>query len=148
MGGIEIVEATSGHVDELTDLIQASSAYQGEYAVILAGYRMKPSYLDDHPTRIALVDGVVAGFYSLIPEPAELDLLFVADSAQGLGLGAALVAHMLDRARDLGATTVRVVSHPPAVGFYQRVGARLIGTVPPRPPKITWSRPELVFDVP
>ncbi|QUQ64826.1 GNAT family N-acetyltransferase [Kutzneria sp. CA-103260] len=148
MGGIEIVEATSRHVDALTDLVHASRAYQGGYASILVGYRMKPSYLDDHPTGIAMVDGEIAGFYSLIPRPAELDLLFVADSAQGLGIGAALVAHMLDRAAVLGATTVRVVSHPPAVGFYQRVGARQIGTVAPIPPKITWSRPELVIDVP
>jgi hypothetical protein len=41
-------------VDALTDLIHASPAYQGEYATILAGYRLRPSYVDDHLTHIVL----------------------------------------------------------------------------------------------
>jgi GNAT superfamily N-acetyltransferase len=145
---INIVTAGSRHIDALNDLMHGSQAYQGDYASILDGYQLTTSYLARHPTHVATTDDKIIGFYSLIPQPAELDLLFVTDTAQGLGVGATLVTHMINQAAARGITTVRVVSHPPAVGFYKRVGARQIGTVPPRPPKITWPRPELVFDIP
>jgi len=148
MGTITIVEAMPRDADALTDLMLGSKAYQGEYASILDGYRVTASYVEQHPTFVAVSDGQILGFYGLIIEPAQLDMLFVADAAQGLGIGARLVAHMLGQAADRGITSVRVVSHPPAVGFYRRVGARQVGTVPPRPPKVTWSRPDLLFDVP
>ncbi|MGK3204329.1 GNAT family N-acetyltransferase [Amycolatopsis sp. MEPSY49] len=145
---ISIGEAGAHQVDALTALMHESQAYQGEYASILEGYRLTPAYLERHPTFVATAGETIVGFYGLVTQPPELDLLFVADTAQGLGVGAALVAHMLDQAAARGMTAVRVVSHPPAVGFYKRVGARQIGVVPPRPPKITWPRPELVFDIP
>lgn len=148
MRTISIVAADPDHVDTLTTLIHQSQAYQGKYASILDGYRQTPSYLDRHPTYVATSDDQIIGFYSLIPQAPELDLLFVADSAQGHGVGATLVTHMFSQAAARGMTAVRVVSNPPAVEFYKRVGARQIGTVPPRPPKITWTRPELVFDIP
>jgi GNAT superfamily N-acetyltransferase len=147
MSAIEIVEATADRVDAMTDLMLASHAYQGEYASILDGYRVTADYVERHPTYVAVSGNDLVGFYGLIVERPELDLLFVADAAQGLGVGAKLVAHMLDQATSLGLAAVRVVSHPPAAGFYQRVGARQIGMIPPRPPKITWERPELVFDL-
>jgi GNAT superfamily N-acetyltransferase len=148
MSTISIGEARAHQVDTLTALMHESQAYQGEYASILDGYRVTPAYLDRHPTFVATANDTIIGFYSLIPQPPELDLLFVADTAQGLGVGAALMTHMFTQATARGMTSVRVVSHPPAVEFYKRVGARQIGIVPPHPPKITWPRPELVFDIP
>ncbi len=79
---------------------------------------------------------------------AELDLFFVADDAQGRGVGDRLIAHMPAEARRRGLASVRVVSHPPALPFYLRMGARRTGTIPARPPKVRWERPELRFDVP
>jgi GNAT superfamily N-acetyltransferase len=144
---ISLAEAVPRHVDSLTALMHRSTAYHGKYAAILDGYRLTPDYIDQHPTYVAAAADEITGFYSLILRPPELDLLFVDDSAQGLGIGAMLVTHMLNQAAARGIMTVRVVSHPPAAGFYLRLGARRIGMVPPRPPRITWPRPELVFDV-
>nr|WP_085983608.1 GNAT family N-acetyltransferase [Saccharothrix espanaensis] len=123
------------------------SAYSGEYASILHDFRVTAEHVRAHPTFLAGAAGEVLGFYSLITDPAELDMLFVADRAQGAGLGARLVGHLLEQARARGLTTVKVVSHPPAEGFYRRMGARRVGVVPARPPKVTWERPELAFDV-
>ncbi|MEQ0564288.1 GNAT family N-acetyltransferase [Amycolatopsis sp. NEAU-NG30] len=148
MGQIEIVRATAGQAGVLTELMHTSSAYQGGYASILDGYEVTPAYVEAHPTFVATSAGEIVGFYALIEDPAELDLLFVADSAQGLGVGRQLVAHMLGEARGRGLRSVRVVAHPPALSFYVRVGARRTGTIPPRPPKVGWERPELRFDVP
>ncbi|MDJ1130492.1 GNAT family N-acetyltransferase [Streptomyces iconiensis] len=90
-------------------------------------------------------EGRLQGFYSLVLDPPELDLIFVADETQGSGVGRLLVEHMIGQAGAHGLDEVRVVSHPPAERFYRRLGAERIGTVPPSPPKISWERPELRF---
>jgi GNAT superfamily N-acetyltransferase len=146
MGQIEIVRATPGQAGTLTALMHASSAYQGDYASILDGYAVTPEYVQAHRTFTATREGEILGFYTLLA--AELDLLFVADRAQGLGIGARLIEHMLAEARERGLDSVRVVSHPPALAFYVRMGARRTGTIPANPPKVRWDRPELRFDVP
>ncbi|WP_410571509.1 GNAT family N-acetyltransferase [Amycolatopsis sp. cmx-4-61] len=146
MAEIEIVRATPDQAGALTALMHASSAYQGDYASILDGYAVTPEYVEANPAHTATRGGEVLGFYALVG--AELDLLFVADAAQGLGIGARLIAHMLAEARGRGLASVRVVSHPPASAFYLRMGARRTGTVPAKPPKIRWDRPEFRFDVP
>ncbi|WP_414941004.1 GNAT family N-acetyltransferase [Amycolatopsis sp. cmx-11-51] len=147
MTSYRISRANASDAGRLTTLMHESDAYQGEYARILEGYRITEDYLATHPAFVAHAQREVVGFYSLIEYPAELDLLFVADSAQGTGIGAWLVEHMLGQAADLGMSEIRVVSHPPSTGFYERMGARRVGIVSPQPPKITWERPELVFDV-
>ena len=148
MGQIEITRATAARAGCLTTLMHASSAYQGDYASILDGYVVTPEYLETNPTFTATAGDELLGFYALLEDPPELDILFVADAAQGLGVGARLVGHMLDEARMRGMRSVRVVSHPPALPFYVHMGARRTGTIPPKPPKITWERPELRFAVP
>jgi GNAT superfamily N-acetyltransferase len=146
MGKIEIHRATTTHAGALTALMHASSAYQGDYASILEGYEVTPGYVEANPTFIATADGKIRGFYALVNY--ELDILFVADSAQGLGIGRLLIDHLLGEARARGIRSIRVVSHPPALPFYLRMGARRTGTIPPKPPKVGWERPELRFDVP
>ncbi|MBE1502034.1 GNAT superfamily N-acetyltransferase [Amycolatopsis lexingtonensis] len=143
---VEIVRAAPDQAPALTALVHASSAYRGDYATILDGYEVTPAYVETNPTFTATNDGRIIGFYALVE--AELDLLFVADAAQGLGVGRRLIDHMRSEARARGLQGVRVVAHPPALDFYLRMGARRTGTVPPNPPKVRWERPELRFDVP
>jgi GNAT superfamily N-acetyltransferase len=144
----DIRRASGQDAPALNALLHASSAYRGDYASILDGYEVTPEYVERHQVFAAFPPAAPAegplGFYSLTG--AELDLLFVADAAQGTGLGAALITHMLETARAKGIPSVRVVSHPPAACFYARMGAHHTGTIPPRPPKIPWKRPELTFD--
>jgi GNAT superfamily N-acetyltransferase len=145
---VEIRHATAGQAGALTALMHASSAYQGDFASILDGYAVTPGYVETNPTFVAMAEDELLGFYALLEDPPELDILFVADAAQGLGLGARLIAHMLGEARARRMRSIRVVSHPPALPFYLRMGARRTGTIPPKPPKVGWERPELRFDVP
>ncbi|WP_326564938.1 GNAT family N-acetyltransferase [Amycolatopsis rhabdoformis] len=139
----DLDRAVPADAPALTALVHASSAYAGAYASILDGYSVTPEYVAAHHVFLARSPAGPLGFAALAG--AELDLLFVADAAQGTGLGARLVARVLDEARALGLPAVRVVAHPPAAGFYERMGARRTGTVPPRPPRVTWERPELMF---
>ncbi|GGT05045.1 GNAT family N-acetyltransferase [Streptomyces griseoviridis] len=149
---VTIRRAVARDAKRLTRLVRGSGAYAGQYASVVAGYRVGPDYLDAHRV-FAAVDadapaGPVLGFYSLVLVPPELDLLFVADAAQGRGIGRLLVAHLRSEARAAGLDRVKVVSHPPAEGFYLRVGAVRTGTVPANPPAVPWDRPELEFRVP
>ncbi|MFD7630337.1 GNAT family N-acetyltransferase [Streptomyces sp. NPDC059851] len=148
MQSMTIRRAVAQDAEALTALVHRSSAYRGQYATMISGYRVTPDYVDRHRVFVAVdTAGRLLGFYALVLEPAELDLAFVADEAQGTGVGRLLVEHMVDQAGRAGLTHVRVVSHPPAEGFYRRLGAEPVGTVPPSPPKVTWERPELRFAV-
>ncbi|MFJ8074542.1 GNAT family N-acetyltransferase [Streptomyces sp. NPDC096176] len=140
--------AVARDAKRLTRLVRGSSAYQGHYAPMVAGYRVGPDYIEAHEVFVA-ADGSdrVLGFYALVLSPPELDLMFVTDDAQGLGIGRLLVEHMTERARAAGLDAVRVVAHPPAEGFYLSVGARRTGTALARPPAVMWDRPELLFPI-
>ncbi|MEU0061627.1 GNAT family N-acetyltransferase [Streptomyces sp. NPDC006334] len=149
---ITIRRAVARDAKRLTRLVRGSSAYEGEYAAAVAGYRVGPDYIEAHRAFVAVgadaQGGRVLGFYSLVLSPPELDLLFVADEVQGRGVGRLLVAHMHSEARAAGLDSVKVVSHPPAEGFYHRAGAVRIGTVLANPPVVPWDRPEFEFRVP
>lgn len=143
----QIRRATVADAPVLTALMHASGAYQGNYSSILDGYEITPAQIERDVIYLAEQDGRMTGFYSLVPvgEP-ELDLLFVADDAQGTGLGALLIGHMKEQARQRGITRIKIVSHPPSAGFYERMGATRIGTAPSTP-KVGWPRPILSLDL-
>ncbi|MBO0654513.1 GNAT family N-acetyltransferase [Streptomyces triculaminicus] len=146
MQSITIKRAAAQDAERLTALVQESGAYEGKYASIISGYRVTADYIAQHGVFVA-VDTVerLLGFYALVLEPPELDLAFVADDAQGRGVGRLLIEHMIGQAREAGLADVRVVSHPPAEEFYRRLGAERVGMVAPAPPKVAWERPELRF---
>lgn len=146
--GIRVRRATERDAPRLTRMVRTSRAYQGRYASMVAGYRVGPDYIETHLVFAAVgADDRPLGFYALILDPPELDLMFVADQAQGLGIGRLLIGHLRDEARRTGLTAVRVVSHPPAEGFYRNMGARRTGTLAARPPAVAWDRPELLLPV-
>jgi GNAT superfamily N-acetyltransferase len=148
MGQVTITRASAGDAQRLTSLCHASSSYQGVYAEAISTVELTPGYIAEHLVFLAVdEDAHLLGYYSLILDPPELDMLFVADEAQGRGLGRLLVDHLIEQARQRGLAGVRVVSHPPAEGFYRRLGARRIGTVSAKPPMTTWERPELWFTI-
>ncbi|WP_329623656.1 GNAT family N-acetyltransferase [Streptomyces sp. NBC_01255] len=147
MPDITIRRAGADDSKRLTRLVRTSAAYRGDYAAMVEGYQVGGAYIEHHPVFVA-VDGTgrVLGFYALLVDEAELDLAFVADSAQGLGIGRLLMEHMAGEARAAGLQAVRVVAHPPAEEFYLRTGAVRTGVLPPAG-RIHWARPELRYDV-
>ena len=78
---------------------------------------------------IAEVDGAAAGFYRLGGgrPVAELEDLWVDPATIGRGVGAALLAHAAEQARERGCTALLVESDPHAEGFYRAQGARPVG---------------------
>jgi GNAT superfamily N-acetyltransferase len=145
---ITIRRATADDIAAMKDLMQASRAYQGQYRSILEAYELTPAQIERDHVYIAEEHAKVLGFYSLIVSSpdAELDLLFVSDAAQGLGIGAALIARLKELAISLGVSAIRIVSHPPALDFHVRMGAKIIGTSLPHG-RVTWERPVLMLSV-
>jgi len=129
-------------------LMHASQAYQGEYYRILEGYFVTSDSLEHSQVFLAENDEALLGFYGLIveSEPADLDLLFVSDAAQGLGVGRALFEHMKGTARECGRINVSIGAHPPSAAFYERMGAVRCGVSPPSA-RVTWSRPLFKLDI-
>ena len=123
--------------------MKSARAYQGAYGVILENYALGEEQLQRDQVFLAEAGGEILGLYSLIVErEPELDLMFVADAAQGRGLGKILFDHMRETARAHAIASVLIVSHPPSVGFYERMGAVREGTKPPSG-RVTWQRPVL-----
>ncbi|WP_394663509.1 GNAT family N-acetyltransferase [uncultured Sphingomonas sp.] len=144
---VTIRPATADDANALTELMHGSAAYRGRYASILDGYAITPEQIAKDVFRVAEQYDARSGFYSLaLAGEPELDLMFVADSAQGKGIGALLFRHMMGEARRRGVSVLKIVSHPPSVGFYQAMGATIIGTKPPTA-KATWSRPILSLTI-
>ncbi|MFI1250505.1 GNAT family N-acetyltransferase [Streptomyces anulatus] len=144
---VTVRRAAAGDARRLTRLVRTSGAYEGPYASMVEGYRVGPDYIETHRVFVAedVATGRILGFYALLLDPPELDLMFVADSAQGLGIGRLLATHLREEARNSGLTGVRIVSHPPAEGFYRSIGAEPVGTVRADPPAVLWDRPELLL---
>ena len=143
MSDLRVRDAVASDRGALNALTHASSAYKGDYAAILDGYEISAEQMERDAFRVAERAGAIVGYYSLTlqPEP-ELDLMFVADSEQGAGLGALLFEDLLAAARTRGIAEVKIVSNPPAAPFYRRMGASVVGIEPPRG-RVTWERPIL-----
>ncbi|MFI9111039.1 GNAT family N-acetyltransferase [Streptomyces venezuelae] len=147
MSEFTVRRAVAEDSKRLTRLVRSSRAYRVDYGAMVEGYQVGGAYIEHHPVFVAVDAGDrVLGFYALLLDEAELDLAFVADSAQGLGIGRLLMEHMTGQARAAGLTAVRVVAHPPAEEFYLRTGAVRTGTVPAAG-RIHWDRPELRYDI-
>lgn len=139
----ELRRAVEADVPSLNAVMHASRAYDGEYRAMLDSYFVTPAQVARDLVVLAEQGGELLGFYSLIVEgEPELDLMFVADAAQGLSLGKVLFEDMRRQARQRGITRVKIVSHPPALGFYQRMGAVQVGATEPVG-RVTWARPIL-----
>lgn len=83
-------------------------------------------------TRVATTDeGTVVGFATVLGDGPvrELEDLFVDPGVQRRGIGAALVADAVTRARADGATRLVVTGNPHAAPFYERVGFVRLGEV-------------------
>jgi len=136
--------ATASDAPFINQLMRECSAYRGEYSAILEGYLVTAEQLAVDEVYVLENAKEILGFYSLtnVKNCPELDLMFVADESQGKHIGTALFEHMKREAASLGAKQVKIVAHPPAEGFYMRMGAKKIGVKKPSG-RVSWSRPIL-----
>lgn len=148
MKRISVRNSKKSDIDILNEIMHSSTAYQGEYQKILDGYFVSEKQLEtDHFVVAEDQDGEILGFCSLkeAPQP-ELDLMFVKDSAQGLGVGKILFEAICEYCKRKNLKSFMIVSHPPALPFYLRMGAEQIG-MKESSGRVSWSRPILTLSV-
>ncbi|SDU75352.1 GNAT family N-acetyltransferase [Jiangella alkaliphila] len=148
---VEIAPATVEETGALTTMVRTSAAYTGEYRVMVANQTIDAAYIAQHLTRVAHgPDGELLGFVTLQvpgrggPGEGEVDFMFVADDAQGRGIGRLLIEDLVEQAAALGLHRLHAVSHPPSAGFYRGCGFRDVAVIEPYG-RIGWSRPHLVL---
>lgn len=128
--------AHSDEADALTDLNMRSKAVWGYDRAFMEASRpvltVSPALIDRFQVYVYEAEGRVLGCYALGRDGtvADIELFFVDPDHLREGIGRALWRHLEDQARRLGAEKVRIESDPFAVGFYEAMGARLVGSGP------------------
>ena len=148
-----IRRAAESEEASLSQLAWDSKAHWGYAAAMLDAWReqlaVTAARIREHPTFVAELGGIVAGFYSLHPGEGawELDNLWVLPAFMHRGVGRALLAHALETAAQGGAREVTVDSDPHAEAFYLQCGARRRGAVAaPIAGEPHRMRPQLAFE--
>jgi GNAT superfamily N-acetyltransferase len=106
----------------LRDLFRRSSlSNEGDRAALLAHPEaLELSGAEAGRTRVAVVDGRIVGFATLVA--GELEDLFVDPGWMRRGVGRALVADAAAVARAQGLERIEVTANDHALGFYESVG--------------------------
>jgi GNAT superfamily N-acetyltransferase len=129
---VEIRRAAPDDAPRLKEIIVESKGYwhypQSWMSTWAGRVALTPEDIRDNEAYVARAGEVIAGFYMLIPRGGVcvLDHLWVVPERIGSGIGRALFAHALDRARALGASRMEFECDPHAVGFYKRMGAQYL----------------------
>src|SRR6266566_6043695 len=131
---VQIVKARPEDAATLTSIAFAAKRHWGYPERRIESWHdaltVRPDFITTHETYSAVVENRTVGFYALGRTGDRLDLqhLWVLPDAMGQGVGRFLFTHALERARVLGFGILEIESDPNADGFYQRMGARRIGT--------------------
>lgn len=143
---LRIRRALPAEADALTAIALAAKRHWGYPEAWIELWRRELTYTSDSFARLTIfcaeVAGHVVGVCSLsrdqpddVAEPggAEIEGLWITPTHMRRGIGAALMAHAVDEARRQGARYLRIVADPYAVAFYEKLGARRVGTLASRP---------------
>jgi GNAT superfamily N-acetyltransferase len=132
--------ATRADLPELCALALSAKASWGYPAEWLALWSEDLRYdertLAEQCVLVAELDGARRGVCSFSSRGVDADLegLWIDPTWVRRGLGRALLQEAMRRAERSGALQLHIDSEPRAEGFYLRMGARRVGTVPSRPP--------------
>jgi len=151
---INIRKAVPDEAAELTQLALRSKAmwgYNDSFMIkCLKSIKLEPEAINQNETMALTRAGNIIGFYllsSLTTINAELEYLYVEPDFTRLGFGGILFEHARDTAKLQGYSSLFVQSDPNAVGFFDKMGAKILGR------ESSWSLPdyenvlmELVFD--
>lgn len=134
---LRIRPAALSDVDILTRLAMRSKASHGYDAAFMAQCReelaIRPQTLHERDVWVAENGDAIVGFFGLEPPDngiAEVNPIFVEPDLQQAGVGRALWRKLEERARFAGALAIGLDSDPHAVGFYERMGMRVVGSSP------------------
>ena len=117
-------------------MIMRSKAHWGYDAAFMESCRdeltLSSQQLSAENVRVLADEATIAGMVMLTldGEVADLSKLFVDPDAIGTGAGQNLYNWALDQAKLCGSSKLMIDSDPQACGFYQRMGAKIVGETP------------------
>ena len=151
---VTLRKATADDADALTDLAHRAKAHWGYPASWMrewdAQLTILPGYIEMHDVWLAEQNGAIVGMCALEDRGARwmLEHVWVEPGLHRRGIGRLLVRRALDTARERQARVVELLADPYATGFYDRLGARLTGTVSaPMPGARDRTLPRYEFDL-
>jgi len=127
--------AKRNDVDELNRIAYESEAYWGydqEYMKRFKEvYRVTEEYISKNPTFVLFEGNLIIGFYSLLVhnKEIELELFYIDPQHIGKGYGKKMWNHMINYCKSVGIKSFSLVTSPQAQGFYEKMGAVMIGEV-------------------
>jgi GNAT superfamily N-acetyltransferase len=131
---MQIIRAKPEDANALTEIAHAAKRHWGYPERWIAEWRdiltMRPEFIATNISYCAMEEGRPVGFYVLTTEHdgVHLDHLWIIPAAMGRGIGRALFEHAVDQARRSGFDSIRIEADPNAETFYQRMGAKRVGT--------------------
>lgn len=135
-GTIEFRRARRDEAMLLTALARAAKAGWGYPAALTEAWAatltVTPSLIERDAFHAAVRGGEAIGFYAIVRKEGRwlLDHFWVSPHCQTQGVGRAMFAHALECGRSLGAGRIVIEADPNAAGFYARMGAREVGSIP------------------
>jgi N-acetylglutamate synthase-like GNAT family acetyltransferase len=136
---IRIRKASRADCDELTRIAHAAKRFWGYPEKLIRLWKrdltVTPDSVVRHFVCCAVHNSSVVGFYALSGKRAsrELEHMWVDPKQIGSGVGRLLFTHLLSHLRRARVTRLIIASDPNAEGFYRKLGARRVGSVPSRP---------------
>ncbi len=116
-------------LDQINEMIKRSKAHWGE--ACRAELTFTPEQLMSEMVQVSATTQYITGIVEVAinSRVAEISKLFVDPQAIGSGAGRVLYQWGLDFAKCRNATRLMIESDPFAQGFYERMGAHLVGEV-------------------
>ena len=131
----ELMRAEPADAPELQAVFLAAKAHWGYPADWMARLAqivvVTPAYVAGNDTWKLVGDGRICAWTSLHfhRDTVTLDNLWVRPDCMNRGLGRRLFTHAVERCRVAGAARMTIEADPNATGFYEHMGARVIGQV-------------------
>lgn len=131
--------ARADEAEALTNLAQRAKSHWGYPAALMAAWRpaltIRPEDIERHRVALASDSYAIAGFYVIeapsVPEALwSLSHFWIDPPWHGRGVGRRLFEHAARAVSEAGGAGLLIESDPHAAGFYQRLGARVVGSVP------------------
>ena len=120
----------AGRLSDLAYDAEACYGYSEEHMQgFRTSYRVSEDFIRENPAFIMQDDGKILGFWGLTlsEDGWELEFFYVAAELIRCGYGQQLWEHLIGYCRDKGIEDFIFVTGPCSIGFYERMGARVVG---------------------
>ncbi len=134
----EIRDALNGEAEYLSELTLRSKAYWGYSKEFLERCRphlvVSTEYIENWPVRVLESSQSIIGYMSLkeISGETRLDNLWIEPEYIKHGYGTILFKEAISQARKLNWKTFRMAVEEQSIGFYEKLGAKIVGKVQSR----------------